>query len=89
MGGFADNIPPLSPPAGFTHLVELFWRLRGMCPVGESENPITPRLMIDLQELDGLCLTALERSIILDMDAAFRGGMTKQRAKVQKMETAK
>lgn len=60
-----------------------------MCLAGESENPITPRLLLDFQELEGLCFTTLERDILIEMDAAFRGGMAKQRAKVQRMEAAK
>lgn len=83
--------PPLHIPDYISHLALWYWQLRDYCPPGPdaTDTPITPRLIMEWQEMEGLCVSPLERGILFSMDRAYRSGMAKQREDVRRRESQK
>lgn len=44
---------------------------------------------MEWQEMEGLCVSPLERGILFSMDRAYRSGMAKQREDVRRRESQK
>lgn len=71
-------VPDYSPPIEWQHIIEVFWKLKRFLP--EIDDPISPSLVRDWCECQGVYLTKQDRSLIYAMDHSVRSALSKQRA---------
>lgn len=79
LAGRGDDVPELDMKMEASQqVVGWFFELRKFCPSSEvGLTPIQPSLIMDWQELTGEFISRDFSAIIVQMDVAFRAGMSK------------
>lgn len=69
-------LPQLVTPDGFGHVVDWFWELRSFCE--DREKPITPALVKDWRDMQGVLISTWEADTLFRMDRVFRASLAKE-----------
>lgn len=69
-------LPQLTSPDGFEHVIAWFWELRSFC--NGHENPVTPSMIKDWRDLQGVLISPWEADTLFRMDRVFRATLAKE-----------